>query len=69
MPTSNDQLADVAAAGGTVYSGKTVVRLKTGALMDVTNYNAAGVATTQKNPPFSTKPAIGWPLTAASQFW
>jgi hypothetical protein len=52
MPTSNDQLADVAAAGGTVYSGKTVVRLKTGALMDVTNYNAAGVATTQTNVPW-----------------
>ena len=42
MPTSNDQLEDVAAAGGTVYSGKTVIRLKTGGVMDVTNYNAAG---------------------------
>jgi hypothetical protein len=52
MPGSNDQLADVAATAGTVYSGKTVVRLKSGGLMDVTNYNAAGVGTTQTNVPW-----------------
>jgi hypothetical protein len=52
MPTSNDQLADVAAAGGTVYSGKTVVRLKTGGLMDVTNYDASGAGTTTTNVPW-----------------
>ena len=52
MPQSNDQLADVAAAGGTVYSGKTVVRLKPDGVMDVTNYDAAGVGTRQTNVPW-----------------
>ena len=53
MPSSNDQLADVAEAGGTVYSGKTVLRLKTGGLMDVTNY-ATGSAITTTN--------VAWPV-------
>jgi Tfp pilus assembly protein PilX len=52
MPQSNDQLEDVAAAGGTVYSGKTVVYLKPNGLMDVTNYDAAGVGTRQTNVPW-----------------
>ncbi len=52
MPTSNDQLADVAEAGGTVYSGKTIVNLKINGYMDVTNYDAAGTATLQTNVPW-----------------
>ncbi|HWK27942.1 MAG TPA: hypothetical protein VNS09_15360 [Solirubrobacter sp.] len=52
MPTSNEQLADVAESGGTVYFGKTIVRLKTTGTMDVTNYNAAGVGTTTTNVPW-----------------
>jgi hypothetical protein len=52
MPTSNDQLADVAEAGGTVYSGKTIVNLKINGLMDVTNYDAAGTPTLQTNVPW-----------------
>ncbi len=53
MPTSNDQLSDVADNGGRSYSGKTVMRLKTGGLMDVTNY-ATGSPVTQTN--------VAWPL-------
>jgi hypothetical protein len=45
MPLSNQKLADVAALGGKVYKGKTIVRLND-TTMDVTNYNAAGTATT-----------------------
>lgn len=52
MPTSNEQLADVAESGGLVYSGRTVVRLKPGGLMDVTNY-ATGSPVTQTN--------VAWP--------
>ena len=51
MPTSNDQLADVAEAAGIVYAGKTVVRLKTNGSMDVTNY-ATGSAVTTTNVPW-----------------
>ena len=43
----------MAETGGKAYSGKTVVRLN-GTTMDVTNYNAAGVATTTTN-------AVPWP--------
>jgi Tfp pilus assembly protein PilX len=53
MPTSNEQLADVAESGGLVYAGKTVVRLKNGGLMDVTNY-ATGAPVTQTN--------VAWPI-------
>jgi Tfp pilus assembly protein PilX len=53
MPTSNDQLSDVAENGGLSYSGKTVVRLKSGGLMDITNY-ATGAAVKQTN--------VAWPL-------
>jgi hypothetical protein len=52
MPKSNDQLADVAEVAGTVYSGKTIVNLKINGFMDVTNYDAAGTATTQTNVPW-----------------
>ena len=58
MPTSNDQLADVAAAGGLVYTGKTVLRLKTAGLMDVTTYSASGAATTQTNVPWPVNGVI-----------
>jgi hypothetical protein len=58
MPTSNDQLADVAAAGGIVYTGKTVLRLKTAGLMDVTTYDAGGTATTQTNVPWPVNGVI-----------
>ena len=52
MPTSNDQLADVAQSGGAVYYGKTVVRLKVNGYMDVTNYDQDGNGTTTTNVPW-----------------
>jgi hypothetical protein len=45
MPESNLELMNVAASGGRLYSGKTIIRLK-GSTMDVTNYAANGTATT-----------------------
>jgi hypothetical protein len=45
MPQSNQKLAEVAALGGKIYKGKTIIRLN-GTTMDVTNFNAAGVSTT-----------------------
>jgi hypothetical protein len=53
MPTSNQSLADVADNDGLSYLGKTVVRLKPDGFMDVTNYSATGVATTQTD--------VDWP--------
>jgi hypothetical protein len=45
MPQSNQKLADVAAIGGAIYKGKTIVRLN-GSTMDVTNFSASGTPTT-----------------------
>jgi hypothetical protein len=46
MPTSNDQLQDIAENGGLLYKGKTVVRLKSGGTMDITNYATGSPVTT-----------------------
>jgi hypothetical protein len=51
MPQTNQKLADVAQAGGKYYTGKTIIRLN-GTTMDVTNYTAAGVATTLSSQPW-----------------
>ncbi len=52
MPESNQELVNVAASGGRLYSGKTIIRLK-GSTMDVTNYAANGTATTTTD--------VAWP--------
>jgi hypothetical protein len=52
LPQSNTELQAVAEAGGRAYAGKTIVRLN-GTTMDVTNYTAAGVATTTNG--------VAWP--------
>jgi hypothetical protein len=47
MPSSNQSLADIADLDGLSFQGKTIVRLKPNGLMDITNYSATGVPTTQ----------------------
>jgi Tfp pilus assembly protein PilX len=51
MPESNQELVSVATAGGTVYSGKTIIHLRNN-VMDVTNY-ATGSAVTRTD--------VSWP--------